>query len=105
MMIPLAFDLKSSAELLSVKPKTLKELIEKREIEGIKIGGEYRLSIFILSKLLRTTPETLLEFIEDSLLAQMIQEVEGDEIYTPEEGKEIYQQFLKREEENVGNPT
>lgn len=94
-MIPLALDLKLSAELLNIEAGFLKEKIEKKEIEGIKIGDEYRLSVFILSKLLKTTPETLLDFIEDLLLAQKIEEVEKDEFYEPTEGKKIYQRFLK----------
>lgn len=100
-MTPLALNLKTSAELLNVTPGILQERVEKKEIAGLKIGDEYRLSIFVLSRLLNTAPEILLEFIEDSLFAQEIEEVEGDELYTPEEGKKVYQQFLKREGTDV----
>lgn len=103
-MIPLTLNLESSAELLNVAPNILQKIVEEKEIEGIKIGDEYRLSIFVLSKLLGTNPETLLEFIEDSLLAHRIEEVEEDELYTPEDGKKVYQQFLRREEKDVGHP-
>jgi len=95
-MIPLALDLRLSAELLNIEMGLLKEKIEKREVEGIKMGNEYRISIFILSsRLLKTTPERLLDFIEDFLLAQKIEEVEKDEFYEPKEGKKIYQRLLK----------
>ena len=94
-MVPLALDLRLSAELLNIETGFLKEKVEKREVEGIKIGNEYRISVFILSRLLRTTPEKLLDFVEDFLLAQKIDEVERDELYEPKEGKKIYQRLLK----------
>lgn len=94
-MIPLALDLRLSAELLNIETNLLKERVKKKEVEGIKLGNEYRISIFILSRLLRTTPERLLDFIEDLLLTQKINETEKDEFYEPEEGKKIYQRLLK----------
>lgn len=98
-MVPLALDLKLSAQLLNIETGFLKEKVEKKEIEAIKMGNEYRVSVFILSRLLKTTPERLLDFIEDFLLAQKIEEVEKDEFYEPAEGRKIYQGLLK----NVAN--
>jgi hypothetical protein len=94
-MVPLALDLRLSAELLNIEMSLLKEKVEKREVEGIKMGNEYRISVFILSKLLRTTPERLLDFIEDFLLTQKIEEVEKDKFYELKEGEKIYQRLLK----------
>ncbi|MFH1562163.1 MAG: hypothetical protein ABIF11_01905 [Nitrospirota bacterium] len=94
-MVPLALDLNLSAELLNIETALLKEKVEKREIEGIKMGNDYRISVFILSKLLKITPERLLNFIEDFLLSQKIKDVEKDEFYEPVKGRKIYQRFLK----------
>ncbi|MBM3236560.1 hypothetical protein FJZ31_09710 [Candidatus Poribacteria bacterium] len=38
-----------------------------------------------------------LEYLEDMVLAEMIQEVEGEESFTPEEGRAIYEVYSRGE--------
>ena len=95
-MIPLALDIETSAQLLNIESKRLEEILQKREIEGIKIGGEWRLSVFVLSKILNTTPDEILEYLEDLCLTQRIEEVEGEPSYSPEEGRKEYEKILSQ---------
>ncbi|MEA3359944.1 MAG: hypothetical protein U9R17_11155 [Thermodesulfobacteriota bacterium] len=93
-MKPLALDIATSAQLLNMESKTLVEILQKREIEGIKIGNEWRLSVFVLSKILNTSPDEILEYLEDFYLAQRIEEVEDEPSYSPKEGKKEYEKLL-----------
>jgi hypothetical protein len=94
-MIRLAIDLESSAEILGTEPKTFLEFAERERIEGIiKLGDQWRVSIFTLARLLDTTPETLLELVEDYVLGRMIEGVEGDEWFEGQEGWQVYQTYL-----------
>lgn len=95
-MMPLALDIETSAQLLNIESRKLEEILQKREIEGIRIGNEWRLSIFVLSKLLNTSPDEILEYLEDFHLAQRIQEVEGEAFYSPEEGRKEYEKILSQ---------
>ena len=83
-MKPLALDIETCAQLLNMESKTLVETLQKREIEGIKIGNEWRLSVFVLSKILNTTPDEVLEYLEDFYLDQRIEEVEDEPSYSLE---------------------
>jgi len=93
-MIPLALDIETSAQLLNIESKTLEEILQKKEIEGIRIGNEWRLSVFVLSKILDTSADEILEFLEDLYLAERIEEVESEPSYTPEEGRKEYEKIL-----------
>lgn len=94
-MIRLTMDLKSSVEVLGTEPATFLELVEREQIEGvIRLDDQWRVSIFTLARLLNTTPEALLEFVEDYVLAQMIEEVEDDEWSEGQEGWQVYQGYL-----------
>ncbi len=94
-MIRLAMDLKSSAEILGTESATLLELVKRERIEGvIRLDDQWRISVFTLARMLATTPDTLLEFIEDYVLGQMIEEVESDEWLEGQKGREAYQSYL-----------
>ena len=94
-MFPLTMDLKSSAEVLGTEPEVFREFVERERLEGvIKLDDGWRVSIFALARLLNTTPDTLLEFIEDYALGQLIEEVEDDELFEGEEGRKIYESYL-----------
>jgi len=94
-MIRLAMDLKSSAEILGTEAEMFLELVERERIGGvIKLDDQWRVSIFTLARLLDTTPEVLLELVEDYVLGQMIEEVEDDEWFEGQEGREVYQVYL-----------
>ena len=94
-MIRLAMDLEFSAEILGTEPETFLKLVERERIGGvIRLDDQWRVSIFTLARLLNTTPEALLEFIEDYALGQMIEEVEDDEWFEGQEGWQVYQGYL-----------
>ena len=93
-MMPLALDIETSAQLLNVESKTLEEILQKKEIEGIRIGNEWRVSIFVLCKILNTSADEILEFLEDLYLAERIEEVQSEPSYTPEEGRKEYEKIL-----------
>lgn len=94
-MIRLAMDLKSSAEILGTEAETFLELVKRERIGGvIKLDDQWRVSIFTLARLLDTAPEVLLEHVEDYVLGQMIEEVEDDEWFEGQEGREVYQGYL-----------
>ena len=91
----LTLDLKTSAEVLGTEPEVFLDLVKRDNIKGIiYFKDQPKVSIFTLAKLLDTTPETLLEFIEDYALAQSIEEVEEDEFFDEEEGRKAYQEIL-----------
>jgi len=58
------------------------------------LDDQWRVSIFTLARLLDTTPEVLLELVEDYVLDQMIEEVEDDEWFEGQEGRGVYQGYL-----------
>ena len=94
-MIRLAMNLKSSAEILGTESATLLELVKRERIAGvIRLDDQWRISVFTLARMLDTTPDTLLEFIEDYVLGQMIEEVASDEWLEGPEGREAYQRYL-----------
>ena len=96
-MIPLTMDLKSSAEMLGIEPEVFRRLVEQEHIGGIiRFDDQWRISIFTLAELLNTSPETLLELMEDYVLGEMIEEVEGDELFEGEEGRRVYQSYLAK---------
>ena len=94
-MSPLALDIETSAEILNITHEGLRQAIDEKEITATRIGDEFRISIFVLSELLSVAPDELLEYLEDFYLAEKIEEVEADESYLPQEGRRIYEQFLK----------
>ncbi|MCK4791224.1 MAG: hypothetical protein KAV87_46255 [Desulfobacteraceae bacterium] len=96
-MMPLALDVETSAQLLNIESKTLEQLLQKREIVGIRIGDEWRVSIFVLCKILNTSADEILEYLEDLYLAERIEEVESEPSYTPEEGRKEYEKILLQE--------
>jgi len=94
-MIPLTLDLEASASILGYEPEVLLHSLERGEIRGIKLDGQWRMSVFVLAEILGTSVESLLEFLEDYFLAEKIEEVRDDEFFEPEEGRKVYESFLK----------
>ena len=93
-MIPLALDIETSAELLNMDSKELEKILQKKRIEGIRIDNEWRVSVFVLAKILSTSPDEILEYLEDLYLGERIEEVEDGPFYSPEEGKKHYEKML-----------
>jgi len=99
-MLQLTMDLKTSAQVLGIAPEALRELVERERIEGvIKLQDDWRVSVFTLARMLNTTPDTLLEFIEDYALGRLIEEVENDEWFEGAEGREVYSRYLAEAQE------
>jgi len=55
-MMTLTLDMETSAMILGASLDKLREAIQRQEIAGVHIGGEWRISIFALAKLLDTSP-------------------------------------------------
>jgi len=72
------------------------------EIRAVKINDEWRIFVFVLSELLGTTPDELSEFLEDQFLAEKIIEVNSDESYLPEQGRQIYEKHLSESDRTCG---
>jgi hypothetical protein len=81
--------------LLNVDEPALRTSLERGEIRGMRIGENWRVSLFEIARLLGTTVQELLEYVEDFGLAQAIQEVEEDETYAPAEGRPLYEGYLQ----------
>ena len=93
-MLTLTIDMQSSAQVLGTKPEELREWIMRENTAGVlKFGEEWRLSIFTLAQLLNTTPQVLLELIEeDYMLGSLMNEVEDDDLF---EGKASWTEYQK----------
>ena len=99
-MVQLTMDLAASAEILGTEPEAFLKFVEREQIEGIiKLNGEWRVSIFTLAQLLNTTPQSLLELLEDYVLGQMIEEAEDDEYFESQDGWQVYQAHLAETQE------
>ena len=92
-MLTLTIDMQSSAQVLGTKPEELREWIVREKTAGVlKFGEDWRLSIFTLAQLLNTTPQLLLELIEDYMLGSLMNEVDADDFF---EGEASWQEYQK----------
>jgi len=94
-MVALAIGVETCAALLSVESQTLRACLERGEIRGVRLGEEWRVSLFEVARLLSTSVPELLEVAEDFGLAQAVHEVDDDERYPPAEGRAVYEQMLR----------
>ena len=93
-MFQLTMDIQTSAQVLGITPETFQAFAEREQLEGvIKLREGWRVSVFTLARLLNTTPETLLEFLEDYSLGQRMLEVADDEVLTAAEARAVYQTY------------
>ena len=94
-MLTLTIDMPSSAQILGTKPEALREWIARENTAGVlKFGSEWRLSIFTLAQYESTTPQTLLELIEDYRLGSLMNKVEDDDVFEGEASWQEYQKHL-----------
>lgn len=94
-MRTLAIDLETSAELLGVSREALEQSLKEQQLKGLRIGQEWRVSMFELSRLLDTQPDELLDYLEDLALADRIDETEHDELFEAVAGRAAYQEELR----------
>ncbi len=94
-MFALTMDFKASSQVLGITPKDMQELIIQEGLSGIlKLKDGWRVSIFTLAQLLNSTPDVLLEFLEDYHFGHLIEEVEDDEFFEGETGRQVYERYL-----------
>ena len=97
-MLQLTLDLNSSAEILGIEPKNFLTFLEQEKMGGIiRLKDNWRISIFTLAQILSTTPQILLEIIEDYHLGQLMEEVTHDETFDEQAGWQVYQTYLAEE--------
>jgi len=92
-MITLTLDLKTSDTILGTPEEKLLERLQRQEVEGICLDDDWRMSIFVLARLLSTTPDTLLEYLEDDILAQKIAKTE-EELLDSSQAQAVYKEYL-----------
>jgi hypothetical protein len=97
-MHPLTLNLQTSAALLGTDPEQFLKFIQMEKTPGVLFFSEQpQVSIFTLAQLLNTSPEILLNWLEDAALVELIEEVDGDEWFDREEGQAVYQAILAEE--------
>jgi len=97
-MTSLTLDLDTSALLLGIDPKEFLEFIELTQLSGVlAFSNSIKVSIFTLAKLLNTTPETLVDWVEDEALSELIEELDEDEYFEGEEARKVYENILRAE--------
>jgi len=97
-MPTLTLDLNTSAVLLGTQPDQLLQFIQRENLPGVLFfEAQPQVSVFTLANLLNTTPENLMEWLEDEALAELMDEVEEDEWYEGDAGQQVYQALLDGE--------
>lgn len=94
----LTFDLTTSASILGTEPDALLRFIQNENIPGVLFFSERtKVSVFTLAHLLNTTPEILMDWLEDEALAELIEEVDEDEWFEGDEGRRVYESLVAEE--------
>ena len=95
-MLSLAFDLPTTAEMLATDSQHLQNFIERDQPKGVlRLGdSDWRVSLFTLARWLDTTPEQLLNLLEDLTFGELLEEADEEEALGFEDGMTYYQQQL-----------
>ncbi len=94
-MPSLTLDIYTSASILGTEPELFLRFVQKEHIPGVLFFTDQpQIPIFTLAQLLNTSPETLLDWLEDVALAELIEEVDEDEWFEGQEGQSVYQAML-----------
>lgn len=88
--MPLTISLKHAAEILGTTLPKLRADVKKKKISVIHLGGETRVSVFVLAKLLGTSPLALLDYLEDEAFGRMLEQADKEGGMTLEEGRERF---------------
>jgi len=96
-MLSLTVPPDTCAALLNVDKTVLSASLDAGQIRVVSIGDQRRVSLFEIARLLGTSADELLDYLEDFALADAIEEVEADVTYTPTEGRSVYKRFLSGE--------
>ncbi len=76
--MPLTVSLKHAAEILGTTTTKLRAEIKRKKIGAVEIGGELRVSIFVLANMLDTTPGALLDYLEEESFGRILQEADKE---------------------------
>jgi hypothetical protein len=95
-MFRLTMDLRSSAQLLGIDPRSFLEYAEREQLGGLlRFDDQWMVSIFTLAHLLDTSSEELLEVIEDYALGELMDAVADDDVLEGDASWQVYQGYLK----------
>ncbi len=98
-MLTLTLDLNTAATLLGTEPEPLLKFIRRETLPGVLFfEAQPKVSVFTLASLLNTTPATLMNWLEDEALADLIEAVADDECYEGEAAKRAYEVLLAGED-------
>ncbi len=92
----LTISLKHAAEILGTTPPTMRAEIKRKKIAAIQIGGEARISLFVLAKMLGTTPIALLNLLEDDAFGRLLEQADREEGLTAEEARRRYAEHVQQ---------
>lgn len=97
-MAPLAIDLQTSASLLGVTLDQMQQFVQAESQRGILRFDthEWRVSVFSLARWLDTTPERLLDLMEDRAFGELLEEADAEEALSFEEGFAHYQMLREQ---------
>ena len=94
--MPLTISLKHTAEVLGTTVPKMRTEIKRKKIAAIQIGGEARVSVFVLAKLLGTTPIALLKLLEDDAFGHLLEQADKEEGLTVEEARRHYAELVQQ---------
>ena len=94
-MPALTMDLTNTAQTLGTSREAFLQFVEQEQLAGVvQLGGDWRVSIFTLASLLNTTPDALIELMEDQALGELLDEVDEDEWLEGEQARQFYAREL-----------
>jgi hypothetical protein len=95
-MTSLTLDLDTSAFILGTDPEQFLKFVQLRKLPGVlSFSEQIQVSIFTLAELLNTSPETLLNWLEDEAFSDLIEDVDDDEYFEGEEARTAYEAILR----------
>lgn len=94
--MPLTISMKHAAEVLGTTLPKLRAEIKKKKIAAIQIGGEARISLFVLAKLLGTTPIVLLNLLEEDAFGHLLEQADKEEGLTVEEARRHFAELVQQ---------
>lgn len=95
-MNTLTLDIELSSAVLGIEPGAFRDMVKRDHIQGVlKLDHQWRVSVFTLAELLNTSPDVLLEFLEDDAFGELMDRAEEDDFFAGQEAADLYQAYLK----------
>ncbi len=90
-MPTLTMDLTNTAQTLGTSREGFLQFAQQEQLAGVvQLGGDWRASIFTLAALLNTTPDALIELMEDQAFGEILDEVKDDKCLEGAEARQFY---------------